>query len=437
MIVDLFAGGGGASEGIRLALGRDPDVAINHSAAALAVHRANHPGTKHYIENVWRVSPKKATGGRRVELLWLSPDCRHFSRAKGSAPVDKGVRGLAWAAVRWARETAPDTIVLENVSEFQSWGPLLDDGKPDPARAGQTFKRWRADLRRLGYSIEHRELVAADFGAPTTRERFFLVARRTGAPAWALPSHGAGLTPHRTAAEIIDWSLRGRSIFGREKELVDNTLARIAIGVRRFVVEAHYPSPFIVRHGHYSTITGAGMREGCGAGVFRGQPLTLPLATVCATNDKHIVVPIITKHYGGVYGHGVDRPLGTITATDHHALTLAMVRPGAAHIDRSHEVAALLAAHPAKKRSLFDLEPGLLRIGADIYRIVDIETRMLVPRELFNANGFRSDYIIDPIFEGAPLVATTQTRLAGNSVPPPVAEAIVRANLGAREAVAA
>jgi DNA (cytosine-5)-methyltransferase 1 len=230
VIVDLFAGGGGASEGIRLALGRDPDVAINHNAAALAVHRANHPGTRHYIENVWRVSPKKATGGRPVSLLWLSPDCRHFSKAKGSAPLDKGVRGLAWAAVRWARETAPETIVLENVAEFQSWGPLLDSGRPDPTRAGQTFKRWRADLRRLGYSIEHRELVAADFGAPTTRRRFFLVARRAGTPTWAAPSHGAGLTPHRTAAEIIDWTVSGRSIFGRARPHVAATLQRIAVG---------------------------------------------------------------------------------------------------------------------------------------------------------------------------------------------------------------
>ncbi len=441
LVVDLFAGGGGASEGIRAALGRDPDIAINHSPEAIAVHRANHPGTRHYVENVWQVSPVAACAGRPVSLLWLSPDCTHFSRAKGTKPVKKGIRGLAWAAIRWAREAQPATIVLENVGEFQTWGPLGDDDRPDPARAGTTFRRWLADLRRLGYAIEFRELTAADYGAPTTRRRFFLVARRDGAPiAWPEPTHGAFRgSAHRTAAEVMDWTKPGVSIFGRTRELAPATLARIATGIRRFVTDAPRPRPFIVRHGHYSTITGAGMRAGCGAGIFRGQPIDQPLATVCATNDKHLVIPIITKHYGGVVGHGVDRPLGTITAKDHHALTMAMLSRDPRDADRSALVRSFLEEYggESEMRGLLAREPGTVSIAGETYSIVDITTRMLIPRELFNAQGFRPDYVIDPEHEGKRIGSTAQTRLAGNSVPPPVAEAILRANLLERVEAAA
>lgn len=193
IIVDNFAGGGGASMGIEMALGRSPDIAINHDPEALAMHAANHPHTQHYCESVWDVSPKKACAGRPVGLAWFSPDCKHFSKAKGGKPVDKKIRGLAWVVCRWAAAVQPRIIVVENVEEFQTWGPLTPEGKPCPARKGITFFRWVRRLRQLGYAVEWRELKACDFGAPTIRKRLFVVARRDGQPiAWPTPTHGPG-----------------------------------------------------------------------------------------------------------------------------------------------------------------------------------------------------------------------------------------------------
>ena len=447
---DLFAGAGGASEGVRRALGYDPHVAVNHSPEAIAMHRANHPGTRHFIEDVWRVDPRIAMGGRPCGLLWLSPDCRHFSRAKGSAPLSKSVRSLAWAAVRWAAKVRPRVIALENVPEFQTWGPLRDDGTPDPAKAGDTFRRWRGDLRRLGYAIEHRELVAADYGAPTTRRRFFLVARCDGEPIrWPEPTHGPGLVPYRTAAEIIDWTLPCPSIFERSRPLAEPTLRRIATGVWRYVIEA--ARPFIVPVTHprdarvhsidepVRTVTGAHRGElalivptliQTGYGERTGQaPRSLdlhrPLGTVVAGGAKHaLVAAFIVNHYGGgknghaARGRALDEPLGTVTAQDHHALA-ATTFDGP---DHGAEVRALLERYAPRQVSL----GGAVRIED----VRDIGMRMLVPRELFRAQGFPDSYRIEIDCDGSPLTKTAQTRLAGNSVPPQLAEAIVRANLG-------
>lgn len=493
LVVDNFAGGGGASTGIEAAIGRPVDIAINHDPIAIAMHKANHPETHHYCESVWKVDPVVACGSRKVALAWFSPDCTHFSRARAGAPVKKEIRGLAWVVIRWAKTVRPRTIVLENVEEFETWGPLVD-GRPDPARAGKTFRAWLSKLRSYGYAIEFRSLVAADYGTPTTRKRLFLIARLgDDGIVWPEATHGSGRAiAWRPASEIIDWSLPVRSIFGRKKALAPATLARIAAGVQRYVVGAASPfvipvthqgdrrthgiheplrtvtaahrgelalvEPFIVRHGHYSTITGAGLREGCGAGTFRGQKLRDPLATVCATNDKHIVCPIITKHYGGVVGHPVDRTLGTVTAVDHHALTAAFLtkyygtaigadvrapmptvlsggKRGGGHLA---EVRAFLKKHAAKSRQLTlgDQPLGLVRIGGQDYAIVDIGMRMLAPHELFAAQGFPKDYEIAPDYNGKPLTKTDQISLAGNSVCPQVAEAIVSANLSAREVAA-
>src|SRR4051812_28488570 len=207
LIVDSFAGGGGASLGIYQALGRAPDIAINHDKEAIALHAANHPESRHFAEDVWKVDPKKACAGRRVGLMWLSPDCKHFSKAKGGKPVSPRVRGLAWVAVRWAKAVQPRIIVLENVEEFQTWGPVdRETGRPCPERRGVTFKRFVGRLRALGYVVEWRELRACDYGAPTIRKRLFLVARRDGQPiVWPTPTHGKGRAhPWRTAAECID-----------------------------------------------------------------------------------------------------------------------------------------------------------------------------------------------------------------------------------------
>lgn len=453
LVVDSFAGGGGASTGIEAALGRPVDIAINHDPEAIEMHRRNHPETKHYLESVWKVDPKEATQGRPVGLAWFSPDCTHFSRAKGQQPVKKSIRGLAWVVIRWAIAVRPRVIILENVPEFQTWGPVVDS-RPDPKRSGQTFRAWRRKLESLGYTVEFRELVAADYGTPTTRLRLFMVARCDGqAIQWPEPTHGRGRIPWRTAAEIIDWSIPCLSIFGRQRPLAEATLRRIAEGIRRYVIEAGEPfvishygesvgrsvrsplptitagggghqglvTPFLVRHGHYSHKTGAGLIEGRGCGTFRGQQLGLPLGTVCATNDKHLVAPVITKHYGGVVGHDVGRPLGTVTSKDHHALTSAFLMKYYGAGGQWQGVDDPL--HTVTSKARF----GLVTIHGEPYEITDIGTRMLQPHELFAAQGFPADYDIGG------LTKTAAIAKAGNSVCPPVARAIVEANCGARE----
>jgi DNA (cytosine-5)-methyltransferase 1 len=245
LLVDLFAGCGGASTGIEAALGRSVDVAINHDATAVAAHAANHPKTRHFKSDVWEVDPTDATGGRQVELLHASPDCRHFSRAKGGVPRSPRVRSLAWVVVRWAKAVRPRVITLENVVEFKTWGPLGADGAPLKSRAGETFDEWVQALVRLGYQVESRVLDASLYGAPTRRRRLFIVARRDGQPiAWPKPTHGPGLLPLRTAAECIDWSLPCPSIFDRKRPLAKATLRRVAWGIRRFVLGK--AEPFVV-----------------------------------------------------------------------------------------------------------------------------------------------------------------------------------------------
>lgn len=540
IVVDNFAGGGGASTGIEAAIGKPADIAINHDPVAVAMHKANHPHTRHYIEDVWQVSPREVAAGRPVGLAWFSPDCRHFSRAKGTAPVSDSVRGLAWVVIRWAKEVQPRVIMLENVEEFLSWGPLDDEGRPVKSRAGETFREWLAELAGLGYTIEYQSLVAADYGAPTTRRRLFLVARRDREnPSWPEPTHGVGRAQAwRTAAEVIDWSIECPSIFGRRRPLAEATLRRIAAGVKRYVVDAKSPflirtdmqsgnhlrgvasadeplrtitssgglavvspcivplthqggervhsledpvrtitaahrgelalcTPFVVRHGHYSTITGAGLVEGAGAGTFRGQPIEQPLATVCGTNDKHLVCPVIVKHYGGpnghpAVGHEVSRPLGTVTARDHHALAAAFLTKfygtattgasldapvptvtsgggkGGGHIAQVRAFLVKYYGAGGKSQTADVDEPmhtitskarfGLVEVHGEAYQIVDIGMRMLQPKELFAAQGFPESYEIAPFYYGKPITKTDQIRLVGNSVPPPVAEAVVRAN---------
>ncbi len=293
IIVDNFAGGGGASTGIELAIGRSVDIAINHDPNAVAMHTTNHPDTLHYCESVYEVRPKVATAGRRVGLVWLSPDCRHFSKAKGAKPVEKSIRGLAWVTLRWGLDVDPRVMMLENVEEFKTWGSLLAaEMRPDPERVGETFRAFvgmlttgipadhpalaecceflnisldREDASRLvkglGYVVEYRELRACDYGAPTIRKRFFMVMRRDGNPiVWPEATHGdpkspavmsGKLAPWRTAAECIDWSIPAPSIFGRKKPLAENTLKRIARGIQRFVIGS--AEPFIVKCNHTTT----------------------------------------------------------------------------------------------------------------------------------------------------------------------------------------
>ena len=309
IIVDSFAGGGGASLGIAWATGRAPDVAINHDPVALAIHQANHPATRHLIQNVWQADPREVAAGRKVGLAWFSPDCTHHSKAKGGQPRKQNIRDLAWVVVLWAQRARPRLIFLENVEEFRAWGPLDAAGMPVKALAGMTFDRWVRQLRKLGYAVDWRELRACDYGAPTIRKRLFLVARCDGLPiVWPAPTHArngeGGLPPWRSAASCIDWSLPCPSIFGRRKPLAEATMRRIAKGVMRYVVNA--ARPFIVPITHRGDDRVHGIDE--------------PLRTVTTAHrgEHAVVVPSIVG-VGGRAGQSPERdagaPLGTVTAS--------------------------------------------------------------------------------------------------------------------------
>lgn len=566
IIVDNFAGGGGASTGIAMAVGRSVDIAINHDQDAIAMHQRNHPGTEHYCESVWDIDPRKATGGRPVALCWLSPDCKHFSKAKGGKPAEKHIRGLAWVAIRWAATVRPRVIMLENVEEFRTWGPLLQNNMPDPKQKGRTFRAFVNAFRHLGYEVDYREIVACDYGSPTKRKRFFLIARRDGQPIeWPEPTHGdpksdavmsGHLKPWRTAAEIINWSLPCRSIFERKRPLAENTMRRIARGLFKFVIDN--PDPFVIKVNH------KGER-------FRGQEIDEPFQAVTAKNGWGVVTPIISRQFGKSVGSkvddplatitaggggksqlvsavlvgaggpaymgkpaSVDEPLGTVVAENHRAMVSAFItkfrtgatgsemteplhtitsgagskRPaGAAHamgmvaanlvkyhgaksktdtrgqipdeplrtLDTSNryglvtshllkmkgtncgqsvaepvqtitagglhfgEVRAFLLKYYGTATGQKVNEPihtitakdrlGLVTIHGDDYQIVDIRMRMLTPRELFDAQGFPRDYVIDVDAEGKKISQSAQVARCGNAVPPQFAEALVRANL--------
>lgn len=555
LIVDSFAGGGGASTGIELATGRPVDIAINHDPDAILMHKTNHPRTEHIQASVWDVDPVEVCAGRPVGLLWASPDCKHFSKAKGGKPVDKNIRGLAWIVLRWAGTVRPRVIILENVEEFRSWGPVRR-GRPVKSKAGQTFTKWLGQLRDLGYDVEWRELVAADYGAPTTRKRFFLIARCDGRPiVWPEPTHApadspetkAGLRkPWRSAAEIIDWSLPCPSIFDTRKEVRDkygltaqrplspNSMRRVIRGVDKFVIRSS--APYVVHAAERP-----GERGGCRPYIIqyhterhehvRGQDVTEPLMTIDAANRYGLAAASLTAYYGAErHGQNAKAPLRTVTARDHAGLTLASLvkyygsdqhgqnigdplhtvtakdreavlaanmakfyggnysGEGSKMSDPLHTVTAvdhnaLTATHMVKMKgtnlggpmsepvqtitaggghfgvvttvvaraepgaelghwpkirgllnihcgyALADDEVLLLELGGAWYFIADIGLRMLIPRELYRANGFPDDYIIDRDYTGREYPKFKQTARCGNAVPPPFAEALVRANL--------
>lgn len=340
LIVDNFAGGGGASTGIEMATGISVDIAINHDPEAIRMHKANHPNTKHYCESVWDVDPVKACNGKPVALAWFSPDCKHFSKAKGGKPKDKNIRGLAWVALRWAGRVRPRVIMLENVEEFKTWGPLNRGHRPIKSKQGQTYRKFIHQLERLGYEVQTKELVAADYGAPTIRKRFFMIARCDGEPIiWPEPTHApsdseavkAGLLkPYVGAYTQLDFSLPCPSIFDTAEEikekygiravrpLAPKTMERIARGLKKFVIDN--PEPFIIQCNH--------------GGERRPQDIREPMPTITGKHGFGIVepkiAPIIDKAYGGNYqgnGSRVDEPLDTITTVDHNRLVEAKLTP--------------------------------------------------------------------------------------------------------------
>ena len=464
IIVDSFAGGGGASLGIAWAMGRSPDIAINHDAAALAMHAKNHPDTVHVQEDVWKADLRKLVGGRKVGLLWASPDCRHFSRAKGDAPVSPSIRSLAWVCVRWALQVRPRVIMLENVREFADWGPLLpafqcaecgwrgtegqaklartrrrcprcnsvrlkqtDKWLVNPDKKGLTFRRWLGRLRNLGYAIQWKNLDAADFGAPTHRRRLFLIARCDGQPIeWPEHTHGnplkldnmplfTKLQPWRTAAECIDWSIPCRSIFDRNTPLKENTLRRVAMGLKRYVLEAVQPFIVCCNHGgvvghemerplgtitkvdHHALVMAYLARFSHGEKQWNG--VSEPLCTVTSQGNKFgLVYAFLTKYYGTSIGQGLHDPLGTVTANQHFGLVLVRLESG-------------------------EIEPAVVLDvpGIGLMAIADIGLRMLTPRELAKAQGFPDTYLLTGSI-------ANQVARIGNSVCPIMPQRLIEAN---------
>ena len=484
LVIDLFAGGGGASLGLEMT-GLTVDVAVNHDPEAVAMHAANHPNTQHFCNDVFAVHPLWIAKNRPVNVLWASPDCKHFSKAKGSKPREKNIRDLAWVVVEWAKSVRPQIIFLENVEEFRSWGPLDENGQPDKALAGKTFKRWVRTLRAHGYRVDWRELRACDYGSPTTRKRLFLIARCDGLPiVWPEPTHGqkgSGLAPVRTAAECLDWTIPCPSIFERERPLAEKTLRRIARGIERFVINS--PKPFIVNFTH------GGRLE------FINEPMKTTI-TGAHRGEKGLAAAFLSKYYGGVTGSPVDSPIGTVTAIDHHGLVAAnLIRHFGRSVGQSvtepaptttaggsgktglvtsnivklrgtcqhgqpvdQPLATITAGgnHAAEFRAFLvkyygtatgqDLARPLgtivsrarfglvtVSIGGEPYIITDIGLRMLAPHELFAAQGFPPDYNITAGPAGRKLSKTAQIRLCGNSVCPQIVEALVQANVGAQE----
>ncbi len=550
LVVDNFAGGGGASTGIEMAIGRSVDIAINHDSDAIAMHKENHPTTKHYCEDVWEVDPVEACNGKPVALAWFSPDCKHFSRAKGGKPLDKKIRGLAWVAIKWALLVRPRVIMLENVPEIRTWCPLGADNKPIKERISETFNGFISILSKgiskdhpafieclsaigvdigspdadtlsegLGYNIEYKDLMSCDYGAPTTRTRFYMIARSDGKEiVWPRPTHGdkncnavkkGELLPYRTAAECIDWSIPAQSIFERDKPLAENTLRRIAKGIKKFVIDN--PEPFIVRYKFdndpesinkpLSTVTAVNSHyvvtptimcnntnnNGASAdsplptvttgnrnyvvapsliqyhsetskSEVRGQELTKPLMTVDTAPRYALSVANIMKNYGGNYqgsGSSIDRPLDTVTSKDHnslvtaHILTMRNNMDGQA-IDEPLSTVSCSGAHHAEVQAFLvkyfsNGQPksvdapldtittkdrfAVVTIHGEEYIITDIKMRMLQPRELFNAQGFPEDYVIDMEVDGKPYPKNKQVARCGNAVTPPVPAALVKANL--------
>lgn len=517
LIVDNFAGGGGASTGIELATGRPVNIAINHDPDAILMHKTNHPYTKHYCESVWDVNPTEVCNGQPVGLMWLSPDCKHFSRAKGGKPVSKSVRGLAWTALRWAATVRPRVIILENVPEFVTWGRLGKDGKPDKRYTGETFRSFVYQLRQKGYEVQWKELKACDYGAPTIRKRFFLIARCDGKPiVFPKPTHGTGegMLPYRTAAECIDWSIPCKSIFERDKPLAENTLRRIARGLDKFTIKAD--KPFIMVNNsqnrpkglneplptvttgnrnflctpsvqkYFSGIVGSKISDPLGTvtavdhnalmapyltqyhseqspSEVRGQQIDKPVMTVDMSNRYALTFAHIMKYYKGDHSSGADQPLHTVTVKERNALVeshLCVLRrnqdckpltePLPTECTSGGHFAAEIRTKIVKYAqgtnlshweqvwellnkycgySMADDEVLLLEIDGKQYFIADIGMRMLEPRELYLAQGFPADYIIDRDYKGNSYARTKQIARCGNAVPPPFAEALVRANL--------
>ena len=502
LIVDNFAGGGGASTGIELATGYSVDIAINHDPEAIRMHKTNHPNTKHYCEDVWQVDPVEACKGYPVGLAWFSPDCKHFSKAKGGKPKDKFIRGLAWVACRWAGLVRPRVIMLENVEEFKTWGPLNRRKHPIKSKQGKTFEKFVQQLTELGYEVQFRELIAADYGAPTMRKRFFLIARCDGNPiVWPKPTHGpadseavrnGSLKPYVGAYTQIDFNRPCPSIFDTSEQikkkygiravrpLAPKTMARIARGLKKFVLEN--PEPFIIQCNHggkrrpnnikepMPTITGKhgyGIVEptlapymGTNTTNHPGGSCKDPIHTITTGNQQCVISPLLIQYHsetvqGEVRGQTIDDPVMTVDSSNRYGLVTSFLskfyKSGTGQDLREPlhtittspghfgEVRAFLTKYYGTGTGQSVKDPldtitaqdrfGLVVIAGTEYQIVDIGLRMLEPSELYGCQGFPEDYIIDHDYTGKRYPRSEQVRRCGNAVCPPIPAALVKSNL--------
>lgn len=445
LIVDNFAGGGGASTGIEMATGYSVDIAINHDPEAIRMHKANHPNTIHYCEDVWQVDPVKACNGHPVGLAWFSPDCKHFSKAKGGKPKDKFIRGLAWVACRWAGLVRPRVIMLENVEEFKTWGPLNRGHHPIKAKQGKTFGKFVQQLTDLGYEVQFKELVAADYGAPTMRKRFFIIARCDGRPiVWPKPTHApadseevkAGLLkPYAGAYTQLDFSLPCPSIFETSEEikekygiravrpLAKKTMDRIGRGIKKFVLDN--PEPFIIKDESNDTKIPILIQyhSETTKDEVRGQEIEAPIMTVDGSNRYGLVTSFISKFYKSGTGQDAREPLHTITCGDGHFGEVRAFLTKYYGSGTGQDIKEPLDTITAQDRF------GLVTIYGTEYQIVDIGLRMLEPKELYGCQGFPQDYIIDRDCDGKAYPRAEQVRRCGNAVCPPIPAALVKANL--------
>ena len=430
LVIDCFAGGGGASVGIEMALGRPVDIAINHDPEAIRMHAVNHPRTIHLTEDIFKVDLKKYVGDTHVSLMWASPDCTSHSKAKGGQPRENGLRILPWAVYKHAKDILPDVLIMENVEEIQKWGPLDDKGYPIKEREGEDYKKFIQSMKDLGYEFDSRELVAADYGAPTTRKRWYAIFRRDGLPImWPKQTHSkqriSGMEPWKECGQYIDWSDLGTSIFGRKKPLAEATQKRIANGIRKYIIDN--PNPYIVEDERALAflIQYHGEQK---SGESRGQLLSEPIKTIDTSNRYGLVTAFITKFYKTGVGQGCDEPIHTITTSQGHFGLISAFLVRYYGQGCGQELKEPLGTITTKDR--FGLVNVILDIKGEKYVIYDIFLRMLKPEELKLMQGFPEDYIIDRDINFKPYPAKEQVARIGNSVVPIMAQKLVEANCG-------
>lgn len=395
LIIDCFAGGGGASTGIERALNRPVDIAIDHDPEAIRMHKVNHPDTLHLTEDIFQVDLQKYVAGRHVSLMWASPDCTSHSKAKGGQPRNNGLRILPWSVYKHAKEILPDVIIMENVEEIQHWGPLDENGYPIKERMGEDYNKFIDAMKSLGYEIESKELVAADYGAPTSRKRWYAILRRDGKPIrWPEPTHNRYGTDGKkrwlACGDYIDWSDLGKSIFDRKKPLAEATMRRIANGYRKYIAENE--NPYIVRE------------------------------TKVGDSREQLLTAFITKFYKSGIGQSCEEPLHTITTSPGHfgLISAFLIKYYGAGCGQT-----------ITTKDRFGLVNVVIEIEGEKYILKDIFLRMLKAEpELKTMQGFPNDYIITVDFDGKMYPIKEQVARIGNSVVPSMAEKLVAVNCG-------